>query len=334
MYSYHKRIKIFGLENIPTDKPVLFLPNHQSALIDVLLIATNCKRKPYFLTRADVFSKPVLKRIFKFFRMLPIYRIRDGRKTLSNNALLFNECAELLKKGEAIVVFPEANHNLMRRVRPLSKGFTRIILRTFEVYPNVDIQLVPVGFNYKNATYFPDEVHVYYGEAISSKSLFVDKNLNRTSLAIKDNVYSRLKELTTHIPEELDYDVTISSLIHENANFLNPKEINGKLNFSIPERLSNSNLKSVHQRKSYLFLVMFMFLNLPITLIWKMVIKPKVPEKEFMGTFRFATGLILYPVYLLIILLITSIFLSLQIAFFSVLILTMFNLILVKYLLK
>lgn len=331
LYSYHKQIRIYGLENIPKDKPVLFLPNHQSALIDVLLIATNCRRKPYFLTRADVFSSSLLKSVFSYFRMLPIYRIRDGRKSLSNNSLIFDECANLLARGEALVLFPEANHSLKRRIRPLSKGFTRIILKTFELNSNIDIQLVPVGLNYKNATHFPDEVAVYYGEPISAKNFYNVNDLNASSLCIKNEVASRLKELTTHISEEIDYDISIRNLQGENADFLFPKEINNKLKFYTAKKISNINLSSSKRKRASVLLIVLMLLNFPVVLIWHFLIKPKVPEAEFMGTFRFATCLILFPVYLILLLFLVTFFVSFKIALISIVLITMLNMLLVKF---
>ncbi|HZJ21288.1 MAG TPA: 1-acyl-sn-glycerol-3-phosphate acyltransferase, partial [Pricia sp.] len=59
LYLYYGKIKISGLENVPRNEPVLFLPNHQGALMDVLLIVTDCHRKPFFLTRSDVFKRPM-----------------------------------------------------------------------------------------------------------------------------------------------------------------------------------------------------------------------------------------------------------------------------------
>lgn len=334
LYCYHKRIKIFGLENIPIDKPVLFLPNHQSALIDVLLIATNCNRKPFFLTRADVFSSSLLKRIFSYFRMLPIYRMRDGRNTLSNNNLIFDECASFLNRKEAIVIFPEANHSLKRRVRPLSKGFTRIILRALELNPHLDIQLVPVGLNYKQAAHFPDEVAVYYGKSISVKSLYNETDLNASSLAIKDEVSLQLKQLTTHIPEDFNYDKSIQKLQSENANFLHPKEINNRMKGYIDDGLKISNLAIAKSAESKYFKSFLIMLNFPVVLLWHLVVKQKVPEAEFIGTFKFATSLTIVPLYLVFLVLILSLLLNLAMAFLVVALIIILNLLLVKYLLK
>ena len=65
MFFYFKRIDVFGFENIPKDKPVLFLGNHQNALLDPLLIAIKCGRFSFFLTRAGVFKKPLVSKLLK-----------------------------------------------------------------------------------------------------------------------------------------------------------------------------------------------------------------------------------------------------------------------------
>jgi len=329
LYGYYKRIVISGTENIPKDKPVLFLPNHQSALIDVLLIATDCNRKPYFLTRADVFKSKFLKGIFSYFRMLPIYRMRDGRKTLSNNNLIFDSCADILNRGEAIVIFPEANHNLRRTVRPLSKGFTRIILRSFELYPDMDIQLVPVGLNYKNAVHFPDEVAVYYGKPISAKNLFNADDLKLSSETIKNTIFSKLKTLTAHIPNNQEYEVIVRMLMHENVSFLKPTLVNMKVHSFTRSKINDSTF--VLERKKNDFLkMMFYFLNFPIVLIWRLWLRKKVPEAEFIGTFKFACGFLFYPIYLLTLMMVLSFYFNLEFALLIIGSLTILNILLVK----
>lgn len=325
IYLFHKRIEVVGLEHIPKHKPIIFLPNHQNALIDVLLIGTKCRRKPYFLTRADVFSNSFLKSIFSYFRMLPMYRIRDGRVALSNNALVFDKCADLLGSGEALVIFPEANHNLKRRVRPLSKGFIRIILRAMEKYPNLDIHLVPVGFNYKNAVHFPDEVALCFGKAIPVHNLDTKTNVNATILDIKTRVTESLKQLTTHIPEDMSEANALKIFSSETIDFLNPTETN----YLLRSKKNKENLKE--KPKPYFFRALFILLNLPVVLIWRLIVKPKVPEAEFMGTFRFAVGLFIVPIYLILLFLVMLFFWSVKIALLVILSLAILNRVLIKY---
>ncbi len=330
LFSYYERLKVVGLEHIPKDKPVLFLPNHQSALMDVLLIATDCGRKPYFLTRADVFSTSFLNRIFAYFRMLPIYRMRDGRETLSKNSLIFDQCAEILSKGDALVIFPEANHNLKRRFRPLSKGFTRIIIRSFEKYPDLDIQLVPVGLNYKNAAHFPDSVAVIYGKPISARSLYDPEDLNASSLAITNKISTNLKRLTTHIPEQLDYDSAVNTLESNKVDLLNPKLTNKKLKCFAKDKIPGPENPSTEKKNRSFLLILFVLLNFPIVIFWRVFLKPKVPEIEFMATYRFAIGLILFPIYVLVLFISIIFFVNTSSALLCIISLLLINLILVK----
>ncbi|MDF4221691.1 lysophospholipid acyltransferase family protein [Maribacter sp. M208] len=331
LYGYHRKIKITGLENIPKDVPVMFLPNHQSALIDVLLIATDCNRKPYFLTRSDVFKGKFLKRVFSYFQMLPIYRMRDGRNTLANNDAIFNSCAQILSRGDALLLFPEANHSLKRSVRPLSKGFTRILIRTFEMYPELDVQLIPVGLNYKHAAHFPDEVAIHYGAPISAKQFYDSKDLSKTSLDIKGKVSERLKKLTVHISNEQQYDMILNRLNVKNVDFLNPTSINEKIKSYTHEKaiLSDNSISSEQHLNTINWL--FTVLNFPIVFSWRTWLKPKVPEDEFMGTFRFAFAIVTYPIYLTFLLLILSLSFSVYIAFIVISALTLVNVGLVKY---
>ncbi|WP_405398599.1 lysophospholipid acyltransferase family protein [Maribacter sp. Asnod2-G09] len=331
LYGYHKKIHISGLEHIPKEKPVMFLPNHQSALIDVLLIATDCNRQPYFLTRSDVFNGKLLKRMFSYFQMLPIYRMRDGRDTLSNNDAIFNSCAEILSRGEALLLFPEANHNLKRSVRPLSKGFTRILFRTFEMYPELDVQLIPVGFNYKHAAHFPDEVAICYGKPISARSLFDENDLNTSVITIKNEISTSLEQLTTHIPSNVDYDAILNKLKSEKVDFLNPTAVNEKIKMLTQQGVDSSVDPASEKQGFSMFKWIFTLLNFPIVLIWKLWLKSKVPEDEFMGTFRFAFAMISYPIYILLLFTVIAFVFTPCIAVMSICIITLLNVGLVKY---
>jgi len=298
LYLYYGKIKISGLENVPRNEPVLFLPNHQGALMDVLLIVTDCHRKPFFLTRSDVFKRPMLIKFFTFLRMLPIYRIRDGRESLKKNNAVFDECARLFREKHALVMFPEANHNIKRRVRPLSKGFTRILFNTLKKTPQLKIHIIPVGMNYRSNNGFPDRVALYYGTPILAND-FYDKNGVQNAIhTLKDAVSDSLKTLTTNIEEEENYDATIRKLDALQVDYLNPSETNAAI-----KNLDASDDKNAgHSAPAALqtfFKGIFTVLNLPVVILWRIWIKPKVGEPEFMGTFRFGFALLVYPIYYL-----------------------------------
>lgn len=329
LHLYYGRINVNGLENVPIDKPVLFLPNHQNALLDPLLIAVDCNRKPFFLTRSDVFKSSVFNKLFGLIRMIPIYRIRDGRDSLKHNDAVFEKCAELLGKNESLLIFPEANHNLQRRVRPLSKGFTRILFKALEENPDLDIQLIPVGFNYLYGEDFPDKVSIYFGKAIAIQDLIHNQDQRTSIEKIKARVSEALKKLTTHIPEE-SYPVTLEKLSGLGVDFLDPTHTNKIVgDIERTDELRKSGVGKSLFRK--IFHPFFRILNFPVILLWKLWLKPKVWEPEFTATLRFALSLVVFPIYFLLLFIGLSFWLGLSIAVFSVIVLFLFNCAYVKF---
>lgn len=313
-----------GLENVPEDKAILFLPNHQSALLDVLLIAVDCNRKPYFLTRSDVFKGGLLKAVFGFFQMIPIYRIRDGREALKNNQEVFDQCSRLLMDKEALLMFPEANHNLKRRVRPLSKGFTRILFNAFDANEELEVHLVPVGINYQNATSFPDQVALYFGKSIPARSSYDSADIRSSITNIRSKVTNALQSLTTHIADEKRYDEMAYTLDTMDVDYLDPVAVNLQI------QQLNGSAGSEDKKKQGGFLrklvtALFVVVNLPMVLIWKKVFKPKVWEAEFIGTLRFAFALIGYPIYYGILFASLTFLLTVQIAALAIIGLFLFN---------
>ena len=295
MFFYFKKVDVVGVENVPKNKAVLLLANHQNALLDALLIATKCGRFSYFLTRAAVFKKTMVSKLLKSLQMLPVYRIRDGWSNLTNNNAIFEMCTEVLNKNEAVVIFPEGSHNLARRVRPLSKGFTRIVYDTLDKYPDLDIQLVPVGLNFVNAVGFPDSAAMYFGESISAQS-FVSEDRNESVMNLKECIKAELSELTTNIPED-EYDKILEKLDTINVNFLKPKEVNDCIQSNFETCVTQQKNRS-NPIRSFFKLLLIINIFVPY-LIWKYLVKPKVEEPEFISTFRFAVALTLVPVYLI-----------------------------------
>ena len=292
LFCYYKNITIVGRAHIPLDKAVMFLSNHQNALMDVLLIATRCGRKPWFLARSDVFANAFLQHLFKFLQMLPIYRLRDGRHQLSKNNRIFDECGALLGGGEAIVLFPEANHSLRRRVRPLSKGFTRIISIALEKFPGLDVQLVPVGQNYAYPMQVGDSAALHFGNPISVQDY---AGVEDFPLAVKSEVFHRISKLTTHIPES-DYETVVDRFSGNEMLFLRPIRVNE----AIAEGAYPNILDGWKHNIGRLLKSLLVLWNFPMVLVWRLLLKPRVPEKEFTATFRFGFVLLMYPIFYLL----------------------------------
>lgn len=299
LFFYFKHVFTHNDKGIPKNKPVLFLVNHQNALLDALLIATNSNRFLYFLTRAGVFKSKCVSKILKSLLMLPVYRVRDGWANLSNNEAIFKTCGKLFNKNEAIVIFPEGSHNIKRTVRPLSKGFTRIIFETLEQYPNTDLQLIPVGLNFINAEKFPDSAAIFFGDAIPAKS-FITGNKKEDVVALRTKIQSEISKLTTHIPSD-KYEETLNKLYSLKVDFLNPKSVNKAIasNYSFYEGVTKNHVSGIN----HLFKAFLKLLLIGPYIIWKLMVRPKIKEIEFISTFRFAMAITLIPIWILFIVL-------------------------------
>ena len=185
---YYKKLLLVGKDNIPKNRAVLFVSNHQNALIDPLLIAVTNSRVTHFLTQAVVFKNSIVKKLLFSVNMIPIYRIRDGFETLTNNEAIFKHCFDLLDEKKALLIYPEGNHNLQRRVRVIGKGFTRIVFGAIERNPDNEIDIIPFGLNYNNPTAYASKASLYFGKPISANKYY-NKALE---LSLKTNNISGL----------------------------------------------------------------------------------------------------------------------------------------------
>jgi len=298
---YYKNYDVVYLDKIPKDKAVIYLSNHQNALLDPLLITIKSTRKNYFLTRAAVFKNPTVAKILHSLQMLPVYRMVDGADTIQKNKAIFTTCSKLLSKKKSIILFPEGSHNLKRKIRPLKKGFLRIIEETLQTYPNTEIVIIPIGVNYQNPTKWADSMSVYFGNHISANNYWEDDQLNFNQLS-KD-VSSKMKHLSTHIDSISEYDNTINKLDKLSVDYTNPVEVNKCLqndfNYSGKKIKKDTGLFSIFQFlvKAFYFLPYY---------IWKKFGFPSIKENEFVSTFRYVIIITISPIYLLLLTLILS----------------------------
>lgn len=318
--SYYKEIKITGLENIPKNKPILILPNHQNGLIDPVLIGTLCKLNPYYLARSDVFKNPIANWFLRTIQMLPIYRIRDGRNSLQKNEEIFDQCSELLLKGNHLMMFPEGSHGLDRRVRILKNGFYHIIDRALKNNPNIDLQLLPIGFNYDRLENFPDRVAIKIGAPLSVQKLIAKVEQEERLKLLKKTLRDSLIKLTTHIEDQKIYTEVFEYLHYKNVDFLEPEKNN-----ELIATYQSSSIETVRKTtgktsKRRLPKAILYILNFPIILIWKHILKPERLDLEFISTFRYAFAAIGYVLFMASLYIICSLYLPSYIVLIGILI--------------
>ncbi|MEQ9266510.1 MAG: 1-acyl-sn-glycerol-3-phosphate acyltransferase [Balneolaceae bacterium] len=324
---FYKKVIVDGLENLPKDKPVLFLPNHQNSFMDALLIVANVTHYTFFLTRAQAFNPPIQGKIISSMNMLPVYRVRDGLSSVTKNNEIFQLCIDYLKKNYAILIFPEANHDLRRRIRPLSKGFTRIAFDA-EVQNNweMDLHLIPVGLNYTEHRRSRNKARVVFGEPIKMgefKEAF-EENERGASNLLRSRVQDEMKKLTMHVPNLDHYPthkILLDDLEEDADKLIDPKNANknvekieekaspelfetGKKVYEFAEKHDIRIKNVIGMKKSNLPLILFFPLYL---FSWLNNLIPYQPVRHlltnaikdhaFDASIKFLVSLILFPLF-------------------------------------
>ncbi len=206
-YLFYKKIIIEGLDKIPKDCPILYAPNHQNALMDPIAVYYATGKQIVFMTRGDIFNNPILKRIFTWLKILPVFRIRDGKDSLKFNDKTFDIAVEVLLNGGQVGIFPEAQHTNKRRLLPLKKGIQRVAFRAKELAePDFDIKIIPTGLYYSEYEKMDSILQIRFGEAISLKDYedIYKESPQKAMLALRDEMEKRIKPLIINI-EDTDF---------------------------------------------------------------------------------------------------------------------------------
>jgi len=206
-HFFYKEVTYIGTENIPKNKPVLIAPNHQNALMDPLAIIFSQNIQPVFLARSDIFKKGILSKILFKFKILPVFRIRDGKEKLKLNEVIYNKTIEVLEHNRQVTIFPEAQHIDKKHVRKLKKGIQRIAFMLEERKNfNAGVCIIPTGIYYSNYWNFRSKVVLKFGEPIYLNDFFEDykKDAARTIVAFTNILHEKIKEQAIHI-EDLEF---------------------------------------------------------------------------------------------------------------------------------
>ena len=67
--------------------------------MDALIILSVKNWQPVFMARADIFAGQFVRRLLFFMKILPIFRIRDGRESLKQNDEIFGSGEDLSEIG-------------------------------------------------------------------------------------------------------------------------------------------------------------------------------------------------------------------------------------------
>jgi 1-acyl-sn-glycerol-3-phosphate acyltransferase len=214
--AYFKSYKIANAQAIPDKGPVIFSLNHNSAFMDPILFTVSTKRVLHYLARGEAFNSTFSRAFYKKINMLPIYRPETTPGEVHKNKFAFLRCHEHLKKGKAIIIFPEGFSKTERRLRPIKSGLARIAFGAEEDNNfELNLKIIPIGLNYSNPHLFRSDVFINVGEPILVKDyqklyekdfkLAYDELTNRVRMAMEECTIVISDERQDNFVEHLDY---------------------------------------------------------------------------------------------------------------------------------
>lgn len=132
------RVKVIGAENLPADRTVLFVSNHQGNFDIPLLLGCIQKPKAY-IAKIEMLKMPLIRTWMKQMNCVFL-----DRQNLRQSLQVMGEAIEHLKKGYSMVIFPEGTRSKGNEIGEFKAGSLRIAIKA-----NVPIVPITIKGSYK-----------------------------------------------------------------------------------------------------------------------------------------------------------------------------------------
>ena len=132
------RVKVMGAENVPKDRAVLFVSNHQGNF-DIPILLGYINKQKAFIAKIEMLKLPMIRTWMK--QMNCVFM---DRQDMHQSLKVMNEAAEYLKQGYSMVIFPEGTRSKGDDMGEFKAGSLRIAIKA-----NVPIVPVTIRGSYK-----------------------------------------------------------------------------------------------------------------------------------------------------------------------------------------
>jgi 1-acyl-sn-glycerol-3-phosphate acyltransferase len=343
---FHRIQGIDGIEHITDAKtPTIVVANHQNGLMDPLVLVSLINNSQvHWLTRADIFYKKITRTILFAFNQMPIFRQRDRiSDARERNTRIFEICAERLRIGGRMGLFPEGNHRAMKSLRPLRRGVSDMVNASIKLDPNMrQLQILPVGIDYEEMPNFRRRLRYRIGEPIKVDALINPKTNEVDPGNLLTPLSAAMDQILVNIQPEAAYDILLPYVqamrTSECEDWASTKETLNRFQSldepaitSIQEALKTAESAGVLEKARAEDLGMsheslrdvpgWLWLLAPFAVVgglgsfplakWiESKARQRVKDPCFVSTFKATTGMVLFPIYWILI--------SLPTAFFTV----------------
>ncbi|GAC1422811.1 MAG: hypothetical protein NVSMB67_20150 [Flavisolibacter sp.] len=265
-------------------------------------------------------------------KMIPIYRLKEGREYLALNEATFDRCQEILIKNGIVLIFAEGLCMNQWKLRDLKKGAARIAVSAWS-QPAVsnNFQVIPISLNYDGFGKFGKTAIIHFGKPILGEEFFSGlsegEKINHFNQILADRLRNGMLEAEKDqrvikflISNHSQFKFKKPDLIFRLREIQNRKK-NQLENIQLYLNLSSSIAKNWLQLIQLILVVTifspFAFLgwllNIALYFPIRNFIKRKTAGTVFYDSVLFSALMLTYPLYWLIV---TLIFLSLNVSLY------------------
>lgn len=204
---FFRRIEVIGADEVPRDGAALFVLNHPSGLIDPALVFCALPRHATFLAKATLFDVPFIKWLVRAWAVLPVHRRIDAREIVvaaTGNDETFAKCYTILRRGDAVALFPEGVSHDRPHLLPIKTGAARIALGT-AADEKTKVSIVPVGIYYTSKTEFRSEALIYFGSPLETPHVALEPDGTPPRDAVhrlNEQIYQALYDVTLNVESD------------------------------------------------------------------------------------------------------------------------------------
>jgi 1-acyl-sn-glycerol-3-phosphate acyltransferase len=197
MLIFCRKVVINKPTLLHTKGPLLLAANHPNSFLDGILLDILFKQPVWSLARGDAFKTKWITRFFTAIKLLPVFRTSEGVENLSGNYQTFNSCIHIFKKNGVVLIFSEGKCINEWHLRPLKKGTARLAMQAWEQH--IPLTILPVGINYSSFSRFGKNVFINFGESITPAHINMLDTDGARHQSFNNHLQQQLKELVFEI---------------------------------------------------------------------------------------------------------------------------------------
>lgn len=132
--------------------------------------------------------------------MLPVYRTSEGPENLNHNYATFAACQDAFEQGAIVVIFSEGSCFNEWHLRPLRKGTARLAISSWQ--KSIDLPVIPAGINYNTFRSFGKNVFLNFGTALNREEILLHETDGKLFSSFNEQLNEQLQQLVFEINSE------------------------------------------------------------------------------------------------------------------------------------